>query len=357
MKKKGTILLIVIGLIFVLGACSGTDEKASADKNQGKNKNKQLEASIEEASYIVPDIEYGMPENQDQGIIAVKLKIKNLSDSSILLSEYEGVKLYDGDQQINIKPELYNRKIDLNIGTSGNLGAGKAKSFLAIFEVEKDKEYEIGLNPISSNFEEDNDELILKLDTKKYADSYETLQDPAKAFTAYVDQIYYEKENNDYEQFVSADKPAMQEAAKNTFKTEVKELFKKDLTDEEIDKLYISYRDILAEKAVVTSSIAAYANDKAIVAFDITTLPLQELYQEVYEYQKEFRDKTGNYDEKAIDEYVLSKFDIILDSMEMKSSSRKIEVSLMKKNGKWTIDPVNKYGDSLDKIFVKGSVY
>ncbi|MGE8079435.1 DUF5105 domain-containing protein [Peribacillus loiseleuriae] len=353
MGKQGNKFLILLGLIFVLGACSGTGEKASTDKNQEKNK--QLEASIEEASYIVPDL--GVTENQEQGVIAVKLKVKNLSDSPILLSEYDGVKLYDGDQQINIKPELYNRKVDLNIGSSGNLGVGKAKSLLAIFEVEKDKEYEIGLSPISSNFEENNDELTLKLDTKKYADSYETLQDPAKAFTAYIDQIYYEKENSDYEQFVSADKPAMQEEAKNTFKSEVKELFKKDLTDEEIDKLYISYRDILAEKAVVTTSTAAYANDKAIVALDVKTLPLQELYQEVYKYQKEFRDKTGSYDEKAIDEYVLSKFDRILDSIELKSSSRKIEVSLVKKDGKWTIDPVNKYGESLDKIFVKGSIY
>jgi len=349
--KKWVLFSVVSVFIFLLSACSDSGEKASTEKSKG------LEASIESASYIISESDDGVSENENLATMAVHLKVKNLSDSPMRLSGYDGIKLYDGEQQININTELYNRDIGLDIGTGGSIGAGKSKTVLAIFEVTKDKEYEIGLNPLFDDFEEESEELVLKLDTKKYAASYETLQDPEKALKAYVDQIYYNKENPDYEQLVSADKPVLQESAQEAFEKEINKVFDKKLDDTDIEKLYATYRDILAEKAEVNATTIAHANDKAIVEVEVSTPSLQTLYEDVYEYKSEFRENTGSYDSQEIDKYVLSKLPKILNALEVNELSDPVEVSLTKKDRKWTIKAVDKYGASLDTVFVKGSIY
>ncbi|MGG3887677.1 DUF5105 domain-containing protein [Metabacillus fastidiosus] len=346
MFKRINFLLVILSVFLILSACSD-----KAEKTGGTAKSKQIEAKIESAQYI----KSSKIEEEDQDAIAVKINVKNLLDSEIRLSSYDGIKLYDGDQQVSTESDLYDSKIGLDIDSGGSIGGGKSKTVLAVFEVEKDKKYEIGLNP--SIIGEETKEVILELDTTKYAESYETLDDPAKAFAAYVDQIYYEKENSDYEKMVTVDKPALQEAAKKTFRNTIKDYIYGEISDEQMEKMYLSYRNILAEKAKVDVRTIGYANDKAVVGVNITTVPLREIYGAVNDYEREFREDTGSYDQKEKTDYVVSKFDEILSSIELKTSENKLEIPITKKDGKWVIKPVDKYGIKLDDIFIKGAVY
>ncbi|MED4534674.1 DUF5105 domain-containing protein [Metabacillus fastidiosus] len=346
MFKRINFLLVILAVFLILSACSDKTEKTG-----GTAKSKQIEAKIESAQYI----KSSRIEEEDQDAIAVKINVKNLLDSEIRLSSYDGVKLYDGDQQMSTESDLYDSKVGLDIDTSGGIGAGKSKTILAIFEVEKDKKYEIGLNP--SIIGEEVKEVMLELDTAKYAESYETLDDPAKAFAAYVDQIYYDKENSDYEELVTADKPALQEAAKKTFRDTIKDFISGEISDEQIEKMYLSYRNMLAEKAKVDVRTIGYANDKAVVSVNITTIPLRDAYSVISDYGREFSEDTGSYDRQEKTEYIISKFDEILSSMELKTSENKIEIPITKKDGKWIIKSVDKYGEKLDNIFIKGAVY
>ncbi|MED4453977.1 DUF5105 domain-containing protein [Metabacillus fastidiosus] len=346
MFKRINFLLVILAVFLILSACSDKTEKTG-----GTAKSKQIEAKIESAQYI----KSSRIEEEDQDAIAVKINVKNLLDSEIRLSSYDGIKLYDGDQQLSTESDLYDSKIGLDSDTSGGIGAGKSKTVLAIFEVEKDKKYEIGLNPSIPGEEEK--EVILEFDTAKYAESHETLDDPAKAFAAYVDQIYYEKENNDYEKFITADKAALQEAAKKTFKNTIKDAFYEKVSDEQLEKMYMSYRNMLAEKAKVDVKTIAYANDKAVVGVNIETIPLGNISSEIIEYKREFTEDTGSYDREEVTEYIVSKFDEIISSMELKASEDRIEIPITKKDGKWVIKPTQEYGRSLDEIFIKGAVY
>ena len=201
------------------------------------------------------------------------------------------------------------------------------KTITVVFEVEKDKEYEIGLKPISDDYEEEIKELTLKLATVDYAESFDTLQDSAKAATAYIDTIYLDKENSDYEKFVTADKAADQDEAKNLFKDKVKNIFEEDLQDEEVVKLYSGYKEILAQKATIEAKTIASGNGKAVVSIEYTSVPLSDLYDKAYKYEREFREKTGSYDSEETDEYVLSKFDTILNSLETNKEVRNLKLS------------------------------
>lgn len=132
---------------------------------------------------------------------------------------------------------------------SSDIGAGKVKTVPFYFNVEKDKKYEICVTPRLSEPGEEADEILLELDTTKYAKSFDEIQDPAKALTAYVDVIYLGKENGDYEKLVTADKEAVQETAKTGFKKQLDISLPDTATDAEIEKYYNSYKAALGEKA------------------------------------------------------------------------------------------------------------
>ncbi|MDQ0215353.1 uncharacterized protein YcfL [Oikeobacillus pervagus] len=344
MGKKGYFFVFLLGMMMVLSACSGKTEKASSVKS------KQIEATIENASYIIPSA----LEDKNQDVMAVNLSVKNVSKKPIML--LDKVKLYDEEGvEISSKLEYYDDAVGLENNHSGNIGAGKIKKILCIFEAEKDKEYEMGLLPMSADYEGEQEEVLLKFDTKKYAKTHSTLKDPEKAFQAYIDQIYLDKENKNYEKLVNADKPALKESFKKTFNESIKKLFTEEIPDEELEELFVTYHKVLVEKAKVTAETHAHANDKAIVTFDVTTVPINyELYDVIRKYENEFRENTGSFDRKERQKYALSKFETIINSQELKSNDRKIQVSLTKKDGKWIIENVNKYGDSLDDVIIKG---
>ncbi|MGG0463034.1 DUF5105 domain-containing protein [Priestia aryabhattai] len=101
---------------------------------------------------------------------------------------------------------MNSRELGLESSSSDKIGAGKQKKLTFVFEVKKDKKYKIRLQPTSSDYDEEIDEVTLTLDTKKYAKSYNKLQDPEKALQAYTEVLYLNKENVDYDKYVTADK-------------------------------------------------------------------------------------------------------------------------------------------------------
>ncbi|OIK13439.1 DUF5105 domain-containing protein [Bacillus sp. MUM 13] len=354
MLKKWSITILFVALLLSLAACSGNGEKAEAD-----GKSDVIEAGIEGASYILPGKEDGISEgDQKSGILQVNLKIKNVSKSSIRLSSYDGVKFYDGDEQLKPKDSVANSNLDLSYDTSsGEIGPGKVQKVTYFFDVEKDKEYKIGLKPRLSDSMKEANEVLLKLNTKKYADSFDALQDPEKALIAYIDTIYLDKDNADYEKYVTADKAALQDEAQKTFRNEVKDGVGDSISDSEADKHYATFKSILAQKAKMKATTTGNANGKAIVKLDYSSVSLEDLYKEVYKYKSAFREKTGIYDTDKGDQYALSKLDLVLNSLDIESNRNPVDVKMVKKDGKWTIDRSDEFSDSLVDVFAKGYIY
>lgn len=352
MFKKWSLLVGLCVLLLSLTACNSSEKASSTNA-----KSKAFEANIESATYVILGEDDGVSENKNLGQIAVNIKVKNTSKNSINLSNYEGIVLYDGDEQLDPLKNTYNSKLDLEYDHDGKIGSDKVKTITVIFEVEKDKEYNIGLKPISDDYNEEIEELTLKLATADYAESYDKLQDSAKAATAYIDTIYFDKENSDYEKFVTADKAADQEKAKNVFKDRLDNIFEEELPDKEVVKLYSSYKDILAQKAKIGAKTIATDNEKAVVSLDYTSVPLKDIWEKAYKYEEEYRDKTGSYDSEETDQYVLSKFDLILNSYEPKKATRPLEIVMIQKDGKWQIDSSDNDSEKVDRIFAEGSEY
>ena len=308
-------------------------------------------------TYILLGNDDGISEDQNLGQIAVDLKVKNTSKNTIRLYS-DGIFLYDGEEQINPITDAYNSKIDFDYERNSDIGPGKMQTITVVFEVEKDKEYEIGLKPTSDDYKEEIEELTLKLATADYAEGYDQLQDPAKAAIAYIETIYFDKENSDYEKFVTADKAAIQEEAKSLFKEKLKYVFDEDLAEEDVDKLYNSYKEVLAQKAKVEATTIANANGKAVVGIEkYTSVPLTDIFDKALKYEREFREKTGSYDSEETDEYILSKFDTILNSLDTYNGKNELKIVMVQKDGKWELDTSDSYSSYVEKIFAEGSKY
>ena len=356
-KLRGISLLFIC--MLVLSACSsssGSSEKEKEEK-KGKGSSKEFAVSIVDASFVLLGKDDGVAEEgTEKGILAVNFKLNNKSKESIRLSTRGGMKLYDGDEESNAISDAYNTDVGIEYEGSGDLGAGKTKTVTGFFEVEKDKEYEIGIKAESEDYEKKIEEVILKVNTADYAESFDALQDPANALAAYIDSIYLDKDNSDYEKFVSADKAALQEEAKKVFKEKVKRNFVGKLTDAEVDKLYATYKSTQSQKAEFKTVTSAKANGKAVVLLEFSTVSLRNIYQDLSDYQMEYREKTNRYDEKATKKYLLSKFDKVVNAQEVEEGED-LKILLVEKDGKWNVDSSEDGQERIANIFAAGSKY
>lgn len=342
MSKKFVFLILICFAIIVAG-CSKKEEAESAGKS------KAIEASIEDASYFIAEMDEGSASDEDTGLLAVEMKVKNLTDSGLDVFPSRSFKLYDGDQEIDA-----NSDATYELGSeTGSIGAKKSKNLKVAFTVEKDKKYDLAIRTMSAKGEEE--EVKLKLDTSEYNQSFEKLEDPAKALTAYIETIYLDKENADYEKLVTADKAVLQDDAKKLFKEGLDRVFYDGVPDKEIDKFYSGFQSALSEKAELNTETVSNIGDKAVVNLEYTALPLNDMSDMVRDYQEEYRDKNG-YDNDKANAYAMSKFDAMINKLEPKSGSD-YKIKMIQKDGKWTIDSSDYNSESLVETFAKGSIY
>src|SRR5690625_4538770 len=188
MKRLGILLCFGL-LLVVLAACgSSKDEDANASSTKGDS----LEVSIEDASYILSGKDGGesIEEEADGGLLQIELLIKNTSDSSIDVFPEMHMQLYDEDDNQIDPNQDYHHALDLgSSSTNSSIGSGKQKTVSVLFNVEKDKEYEINIAPMPSDYETELEDIIVPLDTSEYSDTLDTLLDPGIALEAYIETI------------------------------------------------------------------------------------------------------------------------------------------------------------------------
>ncbi|WP_338779124.1 DUF5105 domain-containing protein [Metabacillus sp. FJAT-52054] len=350
MIRKGSLLVLTGMLMAVTAGCGGSGEKANA----GSGKSKELDVSVADASYILTGEDDGVSE-KDTGVLMVNLKVKNNSDSAFTISSMDGIKLYQGEKELSPKRDVYSSDLGLEPDMPGSIGADKEKTIPAFFEVEKGETYEIGIKPRSENYEDKLKEVTLKLDTEKYADSLDLMEDPAKALTAYIETIYLDKENPDFEKHVSADKRALQEEAKSSFNDGLKSNVYNSIPAQEVDKHYTSYKSVLAEKAKLKAEPKAYANDRAVVTLEYSTVPLDDSYETMSDLQSEYKEKTNDYDSKKAQSYALEKFDAVLNSLDVQQGRDPLEIKMIKKDDKWSVDTEDYNSERIVEVFASGS--
>src|SRR5699024_12482530 len=122
----------------------------------------------------------------------------------------------DGDNQIDPSNDAY-PALGLEVDTNSSIGTGKQKTVNVMFDVDEDKEYDLSVSSMSSDYEIQTADATVCLDTSEYNDSLESLKDPKKALEAYVETSYCDKDDSDYKKLVSADKKALHDKALKPF--------------------------------------------------------------------------------------------------------------------------------------------
>ncbi|MFD1066966.1 DUF5105 domain-containing protein [Oceanobacillus locisalsi] len=348
-KKYGIIFLFLILCVGLIGC--------SSDASSSGGENGDVEVEIDNASYVLAD-EGGTSTDDNTGMLAVEFAVTNNNEYPITISPHDGIKLDDEGEQKSPQTDLYNDKVDLDSTFTGDIGAEKMAKITSIFYVEKDKAYEVRMSPFSTNADADIEDVTVALDTAEFSDSFDALNEPEEALSAYIDTIYLDQENDDYERLVSADKEALQEEAKDLFADRMDSAFMMSVPEEEIDKNYETYKSLLTDEAEITTETIANANNKAVVTVDYATLPL-DLHEPVSDYSDEYIDNQDDfdYDSDEMEEYALSNFDNILNDIEPETSRETLEILMVNEDGKWSVDTSDWNSELLAEAFSEGYVY
>ncbi|HLR59733.1 MAG TPA: DUF5105 domain-containing protein [Pseudogracilibacillus sp.] len=351
--KKLTLLFSSLLLLLGLTACGGSKEG-----DAGEAKGKTIEASIEDARYILSDRDGGEPidgEEADGGILLIDILIKNVSDASVDVFPEMSMQLYDGDSQMDPVTNV-NHALGIERESNTSVGVDKQKTMTVMFDVEKDKEYEINILPQSSDYEAEVEDVNIPLDTGEYNESLESLMIPEKALTAYIETIYFDKDNSDYEKYISADKNSLQDDAQKSFKKMMDMTVSKSISNDDAEKHYESFKQSSAEKDEIEVTVTGNSGEKAIVNVEYEALAYDDITEKMRDYKEDYRDN-NDFDPDKENEYALKKFDSILDEIDAKNGSREIEVEMKQKDGKWAIDDSGLEATKrLNQVFAEGAV-
>lgn len=360
MKKLGMLLLCLLCLL-TFASCSNANEeegKAEDEEEWEPEEEEVIEAEIQDASYILSGKDDGNDiEDEDGGLMQIDLQVENISDSSVQVTPEQHMQLYEGDQQIDPSKDTY-PNLDLEEETNTNIDAGKQKNLSVLFEVEQDTEYKLSISPFPSDYEISPLDTTVSLDTSEYNDSHEALLDPGKAIEAYIDTIYLDKENDDYEELVSANKENLQDEALNEFGNMLQEKISLDLSDNDIEKYYKIFKEAVAEKSEVETKVTGNVNNKALVYLSYSSLSDSDLSDKIRDYKKKYREKNDNTsDKEAEEEYALSKFEKILDELEAEQADRDFQFIMEKEHGNWSFDDSYTHTEKdIRNVFAEGFI-
>src|SRR5699024_8090578 len=172
--------------------------------------------------------------------------------------------------------------------------------------VEKDKEYEINIDPMSKDVEQEAEGVEIPLDTSEYNDSLETLQDPGKALEAYVETIYFDKDTPDYDEFVSADKSGIQEDEVEQFTENLdRGMSYEDVSDKDAVKYYESFKEAAAEKNEIETEVLGNVDGKALVKIKYTALSFEDITKGLRDYKEKYAKKNSDFNPEKEEEYAL----------------------------------------------------
>lgn len=350
---KRFMFIIMIGLFLALITACGSDKVSSkstdsAGKEEGK-KGAYLEASVKDGYYIKSEFDDETFSSDSSEMLVVEMDVTNNTEDKLTIMNSQHIKLIDGEDEIDANTIL---TYDLDLERDNDINPGETKELVVIFPVEVNKEYDIAF---TQSAEEVDDPVTVPLDTKKYAESLEVLNDPAEALVAYVEEVYLDMDNEDFDKLVEANKDKLQHEAEEAFYGALNSTSIHGFPKEDSEEIYNMFRDKLAQKASIEASVRQNMNGEAIVDFTYDTLSLDNLRTLMSDYESEYHDSNEGFEPEKANEYARSKIDTIINSLEVVSSEWHID--LVEKDDKWNFDSESFKRDVVLSIFVEGREY
>src|SRR5699024_12032951 len=150
--------------------------------------------TVEDGSFILSSKNDEFDPEGDTGTIKLNVAVKNKTDSSINIFPENDMQLFDREKQKDAV-SIVDAYIELEVPSNKSIGADKKKTFSVLIEVERDKEYELNIEPLLMSGEE-VESVTFSVDMSEFEDTYEVLQEPVDALTAYIDTIYFDEKDD-----------------------------------------------------------------------------------------------------------------------------------------------------------------
>lgn len=333
--KKLKLLMVPMILGLVLVGCSNEKSK---EESKGASEKDVATVEIKEASYVK------IGKASKNQTIELDVKVKNNSDSEFVIMEDSFYLVEkDDDEKISAKNLL---GVDFgsvglyDIAINGQLAPDKSLSGKVFFDVDKDKEYT--LNFVSNGYDEETGkslkEIEMPLNLKDMADSEKKIEEPLQAFQAYVDVIFLNKENENYDKLVVNDKASEKDKLKKEFSKRMKSgLFSGNTSDEQMAKAFEQYATEQVTKFEAKSTLEQRISDKAQISVSVSGMNSDALFDSILKAHTEYYEKSGDFDAEKENNYVLSNFDKILKPIATNHVSD-VKVVLIKEGDKWNFE-------------------
>lgn len=328
MKKiKVLAISILLGIIFV--GCSSNP----------KNEKQVANIEIKNGTFVKV-----AKQKDKEDILELDVKIKNNSDEKLMIMEDSFYLVEEGnDEKIASKDMTGSDFGTMNIYKkiiNGDLSSDKSLSGKVFFDVKSDKKYT--LNFTSYSFDEKTGDkhadVKIPLDLEKYEKSKKKLEDPLKAFEAYVDVVFLDKENKNYEDLVVNDKEKDKEILKKEFSKVAKDyFFTGNISDEKITKMFEQYSKEQASKYKIESDLVYSLSDMALIDVKISGMNSDSLVNAILKEKSAYSEVNEDFDIDKENNYVIENFDKVLKNGEVNHLNDG-EITLVKEDNKWSIE-------------------
>lgn len=332
MKKIGWLTVAVFSVIVISG-CGGKTT-SNNDKKIEVSKSKIAEMSVESGSYVVPFSEDG--EGGSDTYIALDVKVKNTGKEQMYVSTDDFSLVEKGEDETIAPDTTFETGIDNFV--DGKLSAGKSLNGTVLFNINSDKKYTLIYAPDSMD-ESSKVDIKTTLDLSKYEATKKELEDPKKALDSYIDVVLLNKENQNYDKYVSTDSEVAKETVKKAYTKSLKDylVYSYKPTEEEINTFFKTFQEIEAKRATYETKVIGNVGKKALVEVTMKGLSNEEISDIFSEYKDEYTDQTDGYDSEKSEQYALTKYSEIIEKSELGESNNDIKVLLTKKDDKWDV--------------------
>ncbi|MEJ8776713.1 DUF5105 domain-containing protein [Pseudogracilibacillus sp. ICA-222130] len=351
MRERIRVLLAIV-MLLVFTACSAGEDK-EADSTR---KSKVLEATVEDGAFILSSTNDEFDPEGDTGTIKLNVAVKNITDRSMNLFPEKDMQLFDGDEQIDAV-SIFDASIELDVPSNTSIGANKKKTFSVLFEVERNKEYELHIEPLLMSGE-GVESVTFPVDMSEFDDTYEVLQEPVDVLTAYLDTIYFDEKDEKLEEMMQVDVEKQLKEAEKEFTQFLDDATFKDISDKQTAKLYETYVETLKDKGEYHIQLKGNSGEHAVVELQYKGISAVDVGDEFSNVRKDYLEKSANYDRKKADEYAISQLDKIIRDTDSTEGRDNLEIRMVKKDEKWTFE--SGYSDAakeLNRIFAGGRIY
>lgn len=339
------VLLLAVGLLTA--ACSAPMSSSEGAKNE-KSALKDVEITLENVSYALPSPLDGQTE---QLLLKVDVSIKNNKKELIKISKLD-FKLYQEDTAA--KRALSNDVVE----EIGDVDAGKRMEGSLFYRVDKGEPFKLVFTAdLNKDGKQETKEFKIDGGSEELMATAEQLENPAIALNAYIDVLFYAKENPDFEKLTGEDKAKLlQEFDNGLMGAFIKSsgIPENEIDTESLNVLVAAIKATLQEKVPVQTKVKSISGDKAKVELIGKPIDTSNIAVTFTAKAKEAVANTPINSNLELQRLLFSIMAEEYKGAEPTATEEKVTVGMSKnEDGQWRVDSNDPRNLELSKPFIK----